>query len=208
MAHAAELAHHFAEADAVADSGKLVHYSLLAGQRALVTYAYEEALSHFERGMQAKEVPWEGTEPASDAEEAALLFGLGRSQLATVERREFPAAIGNLTKAFDFYAKVGEVGQAVAVAETPLPTASGLLVGAADLTERALDLVSPDSRAAGRLLASRIAVVGLQEGDYERAQDMFQQAVAIARREQDPAWRPGRWSPARWWIFSTSAWTR
>ena len=149
-AHAAEPAHHYSEALAVTDSSRSVHYSLMAGQRALVAYAYQEALSHFKRGMQAKGVPLEGTEPVSDAEEATLLLGLGRSQLATIERREFPAAIGNLTKAFDFYAKVGEVSQAVAVAETPLPTASGPLVGAANLTEWALELVSPDSREAGQ----------------------------------------------------------
>jgi len=186
-AHAAELAHHFAEAESVHGTAKLVRYSLLAGERALATFAWEEALSHCRQGLQAKGVPLEGTEPASDAAEAALLFGLGRAQMATLERQEIPAAIRNLTRAFDYYAKVGDEGQAVAVAETPLPSASGLLVGAAQLTERALELVSPDSMAAGRLLASRLRVVGLQEGDYEGAQDMFQQAVAIARQEQDPA---------------------
>ena len=33
-AHAAELARHFAQAEAVTGSNKLVHYSLLAGERA------------------------------------------------------------------------------------------------------------------------------------------------------------------------------
>ncbi|MFQ6030749.1 MAG: hypothetical protein ACE5Q6_25035, partial [Dehalococcoidia bacterium] len=184
--HAAELAHHFAEAQTVLGTEKLVRYSLLAGQRALGTYAYEEALSHFQRGLQAKSVPLEGTEPVLDAEAAALLFGFGRAQM-TGERHEIPGAISNLTRAFDYYAKVGDVGQAVAVAETRLPSNAGLLVGASQLVSRALELVPPDSSAAGRLLVSSIRVVGLQEGDYERAHDMFQQAVAIARREHDPA---------------------
>ncbi len=34
-AHAAELAHHFAEAQTVLGTEKLVHYSMLAGERAL-----------------------------------------------------------------------------------------------------------------------------------------------------------------------------
>jgi predicted ATPase len=55
-AHAAELAHHFAEARPVVGVEKLVHYSLLAGERALAAYAYEDALAHFERGLAAKGV--------------------------------------------------------------------------------------------------------------------------------------------------------
>ncbi|MFQ6026168.1 MAG: helix-turn-helix transcriptional regulator [Dehalococcoidia bacterium] len=182
--HASELAHHFSQAEAVLGSEKLVKYSLLAGDHALGAYAYEEALSHFQRGLQAKGTPPDGTEPVRDGEEAALLFGLGRAQM-TGMRQEIPGAINNLTRAFDYYAKVGDVDQAVAVAETPLPNAGGLMVGAAQLTARALELVPSDSRAAGRLLANSVRAVGIQEGDYERSQEMFQQAVTIARREQD-----------------------
>ena len=39
-AHAAELAHHFAEAQTVLGSEKLVDYSLLAGERAMASYAH------------------------------------------------------------------------------------------------------------------------------------------------------------------------
>ncbi|MEE9324565.1 MAG: protein kinase, partial [Dehalococcoidia bacterium] len=50
-AHAAELAQHFAEAQEVLGTEKLLRYSLLAGERALTTYAYEEAVAHFQRGL-------------------------------------------------------------------------------------------------------------------------------------------------------------
>ena len=43
-AHSAELAHHFTEAQTILGPEKLVHYSEKAGERALATYAYEEAL--------------------------------------------------------------------------------------------------------------------------------------------------------------------
>ena len=46
-AHATELAHHFAEAEAVAGIEKLVHYSRIAGEKALIARAYEEALTQF-----------------------------------------------------------------------------------------------------------------------------------------------------------------
>ena len=47
--HANELAHHFAQSEAVAEPDKLVRYSMMAGERALSSYAYEDAFGHFER---------------------------------------------------------------------------------------------------------------------------------------------------------------
>ena len=49
--HAAELAHHFAEAQTSTGITKLVRYSLLAGEQALAAYAWDEALTHFEREL-------------------------------------------------------------------------------------------------------------------------------------------------------------
>ena len=49
--HATELAHHFAQAEAVLGTEKLVRYLLLAGERALAAYAYEEALDYFQRAL-------------------------------------------------------------------------------------------------------------------------------------------------------------
>jgi predicted ATPase/DNA-binding CsgD family transcriptional regulator len=71
---AAELAYHFAKAITVSGPEKMVRYSLLAGEQALATYAYEEAEAHFQRGLAA-------TEGRSvDAETADLLSGLNRAQ--------------------------------------------------------------------------------------------------------------------------------
>ena len=46
-AHAAELVRHFVEAASAAVNEKLVHYSLVARERALAAYAWEEAEVHF-----------------------------------------------------------------------------------------------------------------------------------------------------------------
>ena len=54
-AHAAELAYHFAEAVAVIVTEKLVRYSMMPGERAVASYAYEEALFHFLQALAAKE---------------------------------------------------------------------------------------------------------------------------------------------------------
>ncbi len=95
VAHAAELAHHFAEAEAILGTEKLVRYSLLAGERALEAYAWEEGLSHFQSGVKARENTSSAGTPALeiDTEMAELLYGLGRAQsasLGTSERREPP----------------------------------------------------------------------------------------------------------------------
>ena len=52
--HAAELAYHYGQAEAVLGAEKLVRYSCLAGRQALASYAHDEALAHFQRGLEAK----------------------------------------------------------------------------------------------------------------------------------------------------------
>ena len=142
--NAAELAYHFAEAEPVVGPDKLVKYSTLAGERALETYAHEEALGHFQRGLLAKGLEVEGATPAPDAEAAALLFGLGRAQAATLRRQNLDVAFASLSRAFDFYADSNEVTQAITVAEFPMQTIPGYQL-AAKLFGRALRLIPPDS---------------------------------------------------------------
>jgi tetratricopeptide (TPR) repeat protein len=178
-AHAAELAYHYAQAQGFAGTGKLIRYCLPAGEQALAGYAYEEAVTHFRRGLAAKE------DSATDGETAALLFGLGRAQAATLQRHQLGEALGNLSRAFDYYAQIGDVPRAVAVAEYPLPVGVGHRAEVSQLIERALALVPPDSHEAGRLLSNYGRVLGAEEGDYDRAQQAFGRAVAIAQQQGD-----------------------
>jgi tetratricopeptide (TPR) repeat protein/transcriptional regulator with XRE-family HTH domain len=178
-AHLAELAYHYGEAQAQLGTERLVHYSLLAGERALESKAYEEAAAHFQRGLDARP-----TQPM-DGERAALLFGLGRAQSATLERPRAHEVVANLTRAFEYYADAGDVDRAVAVAEFPVITAPGQAVGAARLVACALALVEPDSHAAGRLLSRYATVAAIEAGDYQAAAQACDHALAIARREGD-----------------------
>ena len=178
-AHAAELARHFGEARTSTGPVKLVNYSLLAGERALATYAYEDALAHFERGLAARDIALAGTEAASDEEAAALLFGLARAQSSTAERHQVVEAFNTLSRAFEYYAEAGNVAQAVAVAEFPVGPETG------DLIDRALAMAAPDSNEAGRLLSRYGGVLGRTEGGYDGAQEAFSRALTIARREGD-----------------------
>ncbi|MFB3097343.1 MAG: AAA family ATPase, partial [Dehalococcoidia bacterium] len=190
-AHAAELAHHFAQAEAVMASNKLVHYSLLAGERALAAYGWEEALSHFERGLMSRGVPLVGPEAAPDQEAAALLFGLGKAQLSTLERYQWPQAVVSLHRSFNYYAEAGDVSAAVAIAEYPTHNWPGEHQGAAEMIAHALALVPADSPEAGRLLSRYGRALGVEEDRYEEAQEAFARALAIAQREGDTALEMG-----------------
>ncbi|MEE8159322.1 MAG: AAA family ATPase, partial [Dehalococcoidia bacterium] len=183
--HAAELAHHFSQAEAVTGPDKLVRYSLLAGERALASHAYEDALAHFERALVARDITLSGTEAASDEEAAALLFGLAEAQSATFGGHQLVEAFTTLSRAFEYYAQAGNVAQAVAAAEFPIGPPQFQIPGVAELMARALTLVPADSHDAGRLLSRYGGVLGAAEGDYEGAQQALERAIAIARREED-----------------------
>jgi tetratricopeptide (TPR) repeat protein len=181
-AHAAELAYHFTEAETITGTDRLVRYSGMAGRRALATYAYEEASGHFERALTAKEgAPQStGTRQETDEETAGLLYGLGRAQLVTFQVEEGWA---NLTRAFDYYAEVGDIPRVVDIADYPVTVSAPGNV--APLLARALELVPPDSYEAGRLLPWHGRLLNTLQGDYEGAQDAMSRALAIAEREGD-----------------------
>jgi DNA-binding CsgD family transcriptional regulator/tetratricopeptide (TPR) repeat protein len=184
-AHAAELVYHFAKAESVLGMDKLVHYSLLAGEQALATFGYEEALAHFQRGLAAKGGSPVARGPAGDTDEAALLSGLGRVQLATLDPPEYQEALTNLARAFDYYAEVGDVDGAVAIAVYPFYPLIGQHTGINRLIASALDLVPPESRAAGQLLSRHARIIGIEEGNYNGAREAFARALSIAQLEGD-----------------------
>ncbi len=97
-ANAADLAHHFGQAEAVLGSDRLVRYSLLAGEQALAAYVWEDALAHLERALAAK------GDQAADAETAAIWYGLGRAQAASrAGHHVVQPVVDNLIRGFDHY---------------------------------------------------------------------------------------------------------
>jgi DNA-binding SARP family transcriptional activator len=179
-ANAAELAHHFAEAASILGPNKLVHYSLVAGEAALSAHAPEQALVHFQRGIDAK------GDAVTDDETGALLFGLGRAQLATLEPHGLEPAVASLRRAFDHYAAAGDVSRAAEVAGFQMPLVVGAaLTGAPELIAAGLSLVPAGSDLEGRLLAQHGWFVGVVDADHEGAEHAFGRALAIARRHHD-----------------------
>ncbi len=114
-----------------------------------------------------------------------MLFGIGRAQAATFERHRMGEALVSLTRAFDYYAQAEDADRAVTVAQHPLLLFAGRGLGVAELLERALPLVPPDSTQAGQLLARHGEALGMERGDYDAARDAFSHALDIARRVGD-----------------------
>lgn len=182
--HAAELAYHFGEAVPVTGPEKHVKYTILAGDRALETHALEDAQAYFEQGLIAKGVELDAHSPAPDAESAALLFGLGRAQAATLGRQQLHVALASSSRAFEYYAATDDVASAVEVAGYSMQHIPGHRI-ALEFVSRALALVPQDSPEAGPLLSRYILVLGLEEGDYPGAAKAFDAAMAIAQRTGD-----------------------
>ena len=180
-----QLAYHFAQAAAVKGPEKLVSYALLAGEQALDAYAWEEAQEYFQGGLHARGIALDSRKPAPDAQVAALLFGLGRTQIATVDRLQLQEAIDNLHRAFTYYEQAGDVTQAVAIAAYPYFFSAGLSTGMAQLIARTLSLVLPNSAQAGQILSRYGYVLGLEEGKHQEAQEAFNGALTIADRLLD-----------------------
>jgi DNA-binding CsgD family transcriptional regulator/tetratricopeptide (TPR) repeat protein len=181
--HAAEIAHHLAQAAPFCDGDLLARYSVTAGEQALTTYAYEDAVDYFQQALAAKNGGSSSSVPTrvADAETAAILFGLGKAQGATGLVRE---AWASLERAFDFYFTQRDIERCVEVSEYPLFFVPGLK-DTTRMASQALTLVRPDSLEAGRLLARYGMLLNLETGDYHRSQEALEKALLIAEREGD-----------------------
>jgi len=190
--HAAVLAHHYSQGAMLSGTEKMLFYSRLAGEQALENFAYEEALEHFERALAVSQ------DLSMDLQQAQMLHGLGRAQVATLPRNRVGQAIATLTRAFDFFVESGDLNRAVAVASIPIEGFGfGHRTGIGSNIERALALVEPDSLHAGLLLSRRGRVMGMEEGNFEAAEDNFGQALKIARELGD--------APLELWTLTVAA---
>ena len=140
-------------------------------------------MTYFRGGLTAREIELSGDEVPPDEKAAALLFGFGRAQVALLPVDQLHNAVAILRRAFEYYSKMDDKDRAVAIAETPIPPTAGHRSGMSQLLARALELVPATSLAAGRLLSMRGRVSYVEEGDYEGAQEDFNESLEIARRE-------------------------
>ena len=169
--HAAELAFHFGEAEAIAGPERMVHFSMIAGEQALAAYAHEDAEERFTRAIG-------GMDDSIDARKRATAYlGLGKAEAMMFRSDE---GWTNITEAFDLYLQIGDTEEAINAARAVLP--GGGMRGM-DVFNRALELVEPESEAGVDLLARRARCRYSQEHDEARRD--ITEALRLAEKVAD-----------------------
>ncbi len=174
--HAAELAFHFEQAQAMVGTDKLVRYSMVAGQRALDNSAFEEAQAFFEQALFVlQNSPMNSTK-------ANLLFGLGRACVASTNGTT-ETVINSFASAFDYYRQSKMTAMAVEVSTFPVPLNLGLSDSQSlGMLERSLDIVGSNSIEAAQVHIRYALAAGLMAGDYRAASEHLDTARDIADR--------------------------
>ena len=176
--HADELVKHFDMARSVVGTEKLIEYSIIAGNKALETGAFSRALGYFELAMDASG----GQAPS--ARNAEILAGLGRAQIATLERQNLQRGVSTLRDGFEAYMRSGDVESALSLAEGDVEPVTGV-TRVNEFISRALEVAPPDSIHAGRLYARLGDALGTEKADYDAARSAFGKAIEIAREKSD-----------------------
>ena len=179
---AAAIAHHLLQAGQAADPKRTFRSLCLAGQWALETAAFEEALTHLEEAASRMDA-------ASPAERADLLSRLGNARR---NNGQWSEAIDTWKEAVDAYEACGDVeaaGRIAADAAYSLAWASRWEEGVA-IAQRGIDLLGDRvSATRARLLAMQGMVMGFVGVPFEVGDALLTQALALADELGDPPLR-------------------
>ncbi len=178
----AELAHHFLHAAPLGDAAIAIDYAVRAGERAVALLGYEEAVRHYERGLEALAL-----QPPDERLRMRLLLALGDARWragnnATArESFESAAAIARTLGEREVFARAA-LGAGRVTAER----------GALDdrlvqLLEEALRAIPEGDSALRAALTARLAMALYFSRQEARRNTLSEQAVAMARRVGDPA---------------------
>ncbi len=171
--HLPELAHHFFEAATGGDVEKSIDYASWAGRCAAELYAWEEAVAHCKRALEAIEL----LPVSDDRRRVQLLLALGDAL----------SGAGDGEHARDVFARAADVARSMGDAEAFATAALGLAARppVSDprmgvLLVEALSLLAPDDSVLRTMVTARLAQTF---GGTALAQD----ALAMARRVGDEA---------------------
>jgi len=177
----AELAHHYFESRHLDREGKAIDYAQQAGDQAAAMLSHQQAVGHYSRALKALEAQRE----VDPARRTALLLGLGNAQA----RSGLPGARESFARAA---AQARRDNQAHELAEAALGFAgrhaeAGIVDrdGIALLEEAIEKLGDEESALAVRLRASLADSLHFAAAE-ERTEALSREALAMARRVQDP----------------------
>ena len=173
----AEVAHHFLEAAAIHDSDRAVQYATRAGDRAVATYAYDQAVSLYERALAFC--------PADGDRRLTLLQSLGEAQ---TRAGDTDGARATLKVAADVALARGD---AVALGHATLALGIWGLTAGYDaelvgLAERAVEHLA-DSDDVGLLARAKgfLAAALHWSDQLDRRMALADEALALARSEHE-----------------------
>jgi len=194
------LAHHYHAAGPAGDVAKAIEYATRAAERATAMQAHEEAVRHYMFACGALT-----TAASADAQRCRLLLGLGNAQNSAGD-----SALALVTFA-DAAACARRVGDASLLARSAIGFGDAQwrlgLEGskAVVLIREALAQAAPENSRERCSLLTALCQALLFSNQPDEAETAFREAVAIARRLDDPwtlfralcAILPGRWFPDR-----------
>ncbi len=177
----AELAHHFFHAAPLGGAGRAVDYAERAGARATAQLAYEEAVTHYQRGLEALAL-----EAPDEARQLVLLLALGDAHWRAGEndraRAVFERAMrsARMLGAFDAMARAAlGFGRASPERGAVDPTLVAML-------EEVLAALGEGDSALRAMLLARLAMAVYFTRAEERRESLGRAAVEMARRVGDP----------------------
>ncbi len=187
--HLAELAYHFFQAGAgtdrvsvEADTAKAVAYARRAGERAMASMAYEEAIRLYQLALAGCASDAEG-----DAVRCSVLVKLGVAQNAA---GDLDVSKQTLLRAAELAKRLGlrdELATAALHFGTKLAWGDGALDRVqVELIESALTQWNGSDTATEAQLLARLALSLVFSGDHERQEAASQHALDLARRIGDP----------------------
>jgi DNA-binding SARP family transcriptional activator/class 3 adenylate cyclase len=185
QAHVEALAHHFAQAAADGQAAKAAAYALAAGRSATARLGYEDAASHFERGLEMLAL----TAEPQQQRRCELLLALGEARWGAGE-------LGRAREACGQAAELAEkLGDATRLAQAALgfcgphrfEAGASLTQPVAGLLQRALAALGDDDSSLRAELMGRLAAALAYTDVEHRNPALAQQALEMARRVADEA---------------------
>jgi tetratricopeptide (TPR) repeat protein len=181
--HLAELAHHYLHAGTSVAS-KAIDYAERAGDRAASQYAYEEAARHYSSAIQGLQTIGSGSAERT----CELLLSLGDVLSRAGTKEESRAAVRRAAELAEEIGRPDQLARAALQYGGRFAWARGASnPGLVPLLERAIAAVGDDDSQTRVKLLARLASASRDEPLRERRVRLADEALAIARREGDPA---------------------
>ena len=179
----ADLAYHAFQAAPLGDARQAVDYSTRAAELALAQLAWEEAVGHYDRALQALKL----LDRPDQHEQLELLIALGKTQMASGD--VYPGT-ATLRRAEALARQMGSIDHLVQIALSSHAVGYWIFQFGDDAFIKLLEdtlsvLPTGDSPERARLTARLVSALGNRPGSLSRRIALAEQALAMARRLGD-----------------------